>query len=137
MVDGLDWGLVTKALEAALGEDSFYLEPDRIGGTIVKGQATLAIVSRVRNNYTLSVSFRASVRPNTAAMVASALALVGFKLELDSYFEFDNNGVMVAGPQATRFFAENAKFILLGERDPSPGATVVRPKGPYTKHHFN
>jgi hypothetical protein len=134
---GVDWDLVSKAVELVLGKDSFLLDGSGGGGTVSKGRTLLALVVRGRNDYTLIVSFRASVQPNTAAMISSALVVAGFRLELDPHFEFDSNGEMVTGSKAVRFFAENAKFILLGERDPSPSAIIVRPKGPYTKHHFN
>jgi hypothetical protein len=82
------------------------------------------------------VSLRASISPNIAALLISSLT-TSFKIELDPNFEFDHNGDMLLGREATRHFIDNAKLIMYGEREPSKDSMAVRNKGSYTKHKFN
>lgn len=133
---GFDWDFVSKTVEDSVGKGSFYLNHDGEGASIIKNKSLLASLRKGSDNNTLNISFRASLLPNTAAIVTANLSL-GFKIRLDPYFEFGHDAEVLSGEDAVRYFAKNANWILFGERTPSHDSLVVRPKGSYIKHNFN
>jgi hypothetical protein len=127
---------VTKSVEKTFGRDTFIIDYDDYAGMVIRKGISLAIINRTSRKDVLIVNLRSSISPNTAASLVTRLSNY-FKIELDPCYEFDDNGYMVFGVDASRVFAENAHFLLLGERKPSAGATVVKPKGQYLKHRIN
>lgn len=126
-----------QAVETVLGEGSLVIDPDQLGALAVRKGICLAVIQLTRIPDMLIVSLRASCSPNVSALIVSSLNAASFKIELDPNFEFDDNGEMLLGREATRYFIDNAKLIMYGEREPSKDSTVVRPKGAYTKHKLN
>lgn len=131
-----DWKLIEDTVEAFLGKGCLMVDPDQLGALIVKKGVCLVIIQRSKIDDLLIVNLRVSCTPNMSARIITSLSL-SFRIELDQSFEFDHNGDMLFGHEATRYFVENAKLIMYGEIEPSKDSTVVRPKGPYTKHSFN
>jgi len=131
-----DWKIVEKIAEIILGKGALMVDPDGLGALIVKKDICLAVIQLTNNPDTIIVCLRASISPNVAALLVANLTIY-FRVDLDPNFEFSHSGDMLMGKEATRFFIDNAKLIVYGERDPSVDSLPVRNKGSYMKHKFN
>jgi hypothetical protein len=130
-----DWAPLKMAMEAVIGPNSFLLDNEQQGGVIVEHKRLLALIGRF-DEAGISIALMASLTPNTAALITSNIAN-HYNARLEPVFEFGKENELLNGPEAQRYAAENAVWLLYGEKQQSKDAIVVRPKGASLKHRIN
>jgi len=98
----INWSEVEGILEKALKASIFKLSEDKYVVNInEKIQAIIGVID-YKEEKVLGIALRASVTPNTAALLAASLA-THYLILLDDNFEYDSEGESLIGEEALEY----------------------------------
>lgn len=129
------WSELKAQLRKSFGEDVLKYDSQRKRGVVTEGNQLLAIITKDTNKDgldELNLFLRASIFPNTSALLAATCSLI-CKTYIDENFEISDTGNWLQGKEALLYFAKNADKFWKEEGRPKETSNLDSMPEPLSK----